>query len=359
MNILVIGGSNSLLKNGYVTHLAQALPSARIHQLSVGATTTLAAIGRLFDTAGQQQPDVILYEYSINDAGHFAWRPDGGHSWKLAFHLLVKAAAQLYPNAVLVPLVFAMQGAASLSVRDPFHALQVETFSALNLPFIDVRSWLGEFFVSDPPAWLYGDVAHYSTPYATAMIGSEVARRLMAQDRQAETLAVTWQRMQHLDPHGALEMFHVPAASLFQFANGPVELGQDGNRLMQLSFLRMHAGSRLAMQTEMFPLVLYLKSDAGHGSVRVSVDSECARGSVVAGTRHADTDSCRFICSNLPLPLLFGTTLTGPFGPAAFELSVEEGALPSTANFDCFGQGAAHSGQYFDLCAILFVAHVS
>jgi hypothetical protein len=272
---------------------------------------------------------------------------------------LDKAAAQLYPNAVLVPLVFAMRHAAPLSLHDPFHALQIQTFAALELPFIDVRTWLGEFFLCDPPAWLYGDAAHYAAPCATAMIGSEVARRLLALPGGTETLAVTWQRMQHLSPHGALEMFHVPAANLAQFADGPVELGQDGNRLMQLSFLRMHAGSRLAMRTEMFPLAVYLKSDAGHDSVRVSLDSDAVRGSVVTGTRHSDTDSCRFICSNVPLPLLFGTTLAVPFGPASLELSVEDGAPSATANFDCFSRGAVAGTQYLDLCAILFVARAT
>lgn len=356
MNILIIGGSNSLLKDGYVTHLAQALPFARIRQLSVGATSTMAAIGRLFDTAGQQEPDVILYEYSINDAGHFAWRPDGGHSWLLAFHLLVKVAAQLYPNAVLVPLVFAMRRASLPSLPDPFHALQINAFSALDLPFIDVRSWLGQFFVYDPPAWLYGDEAHYAVPYATAMIGSEVARRLLALESQTETLAVTWQRMQQLSPHGALDVFYVPAANLREFVTGPAEPGQDSNRLMQLSFLRMHAGSRLSMRTAMFPLALYLKSDAGHGSLRVSLESDAVRGSVVTGTRHSDIGTCRFICCNLPLPLLFGTALAVPFGPASFELSVEGGAPSSTLNFDCFDHGAVDGAQYLDLCAVLFVA---
>lgn len=357
MNILVIGGSNSLLKNGYVTHLEQALPSARIHQISVGATSTLAGIGRLFDTAGRQDVDVILYEYSINDAGHFAWRPDGGNSWLLAMHLLVQAAAQLYPNAVLVPLVFAMRRFAPLAVPDPFYQLQTQVFGALNLPFIDMRRWFGEFFVGGTPDWLYGDEAHYSVPYAAAMIGSELARRLPALRDSAETLGFTWQRMQQLSPHGELQMFYVPGASLAQFASGPAEVRQDGNRLMQLSFLRMHAGCRLAMRTEMFPLALYLKSDAQHDSVRVTVDSEGLRGAVVTGTRHADTASYRFICSNLPLPLLFGTSLAVPFGAATLELAVpESGAEPATANFDCFGAGAVAGRQHFDLCGVLFVA---
>lgn len=363
MNILVIGGSNSLLKGGYVSHLEQALAArgpATVRQLAVGATSSLAAIGRLFDTAaGMGRVDVILYEYAINDAGHFAWRADGVRSWLLCLHLLLKAAAQLYPDAVFVPLVFAMRRFAAPEVPDPFYSAQVASFAALALPTIDVRAWLAELFLGRPPEWLYGDEAHYAAPHATTLIGCEIARRLPALLAQSEPVAATWQRMQALSPHGALEMIYVPAAGLAQFAAGPAAMQRDGNRLMQLDFLRLRAGSTLALRTEMFPLALYLKSDAGHGKVRVTLDSAGLSGSVVAGTRHADTATLRFICTNLPLPLLFGHALDVPFGASSFEIAVPAADEAATANFDCFGAGPADADQHFDLCGILFVTRAT
>lgn len=361
MNILVLGGSNSLLKNGYVHHLEQALAArgpVTVRQLSVGATSSLAAIGRLSETAGADV-DVILYEYSINDAGHFAWRPDGGTSWLLCLHLLLQTAARLYPNAVFVPLVFAMRRSAQPQVADPFLDFQNDWFARLGLPVIDVRRWLADLFLDQPPAWLYGDEAHYAAPYATALIGCEIARRLPALRAQAATVAAAWERMRTLSPHGALELAYVPAAGLAQFAAGPAELLQDENRLMRLSFLRMRAGSSLALRTEMFPLAFYLKSDAQHDSVRVSLDSPGLAGTVVTGTRHADTATLRFICGNLPVPLLFGHQLAVPFGPAAFEIAVAPRADGPVANFDCFGTGAPLPDGHFDLCGILFVVRAS
>jgi hypothetical protein len=362
MNILVIGGSNSLLKDGYVPHLEQALAArgpVTVRQLSVGATSSLAAIGRLLDTPGDTDVDVILYEYSINDAGHFGWRPDGGASWLLCFHLLIKAAARLYPNAVFVPLVFAMQRFAVPSVSNPFYDYQRDWFAALGLSAIDVRRWLADLFLDRPPAWLYRDDAHYVTPYATALIGCEIARRLPALRAQAEPLSTTWERMRTLSPHGALEMIYVPAAGLAQFATGPAELLRDGNRLMELTFLRMREGSRLALHTEMFPLALYLKSDAQHDSVRLSLDGGGMSGAVVTGTRHADTATLRFVCTNLPVPLLFGQQLAVPFGPTAFDIAVGPRAAGPVSNFDCFVTGSPVPDGYFDLCGILFVARAS
>jgi hypothetical protein len=371
VNILVLGGSNSLLKNGYVQQLEEALHVAmagqeavHIRQLSVGATSTLAAIGRLHDTAGDlaaAAPDVILYEYSINDAGHFAPRPDGAGSWLLCLHLLVKTAAQLYPNAVLVPLVFAMRRYASPAVADPFYLAQKEAFAALALPVIDIRAWFADLFLGRPPEWLYGDEAHYAVPQAATLLACEIARRLPALRAQAEPLARTHERLQAWSPHRGLEAVHVPATALAQFASGPVAVQQDANRLMRLDFLRMGSGSRLAMRTEMFPLALYLKSDAQHHAVRLTLDSAALRGSVTAATRHADTGTLRFICANLPVPLLFGAQLAVPFGPAAFELAVTAPAdgAPS-ANFDCFGIApAAPPDTHFDLCGILFVTQAA
>ncbi|WP_198120631.1 SGNH/GDSL hydrolase family protein [Massilia rhizosphaerae] len=362
MNILVVGGSNSLLKNGYVQHLEQALAArmpVTVRQLSVGATSSLAAIGRLFETAGNMEVDVILYEYSINDAGHFAWRPDGGASWLLCLHLLIKAAAQLYPNAVFVPLVFAMQRFASPAVRDPFYDFQVEWFARLGLSTIDVRRWLADLFLDHPPAWLYGDEAHYATPQATALIGCEIARRLLVARTQDAPLSAIWERLQTISPHGSLEMAYVPAAGLAQFVSGPAELMLDGNRLMQLTFLRMREGSTLALRTEMFPLALYLKSDAQHDSVRLSLESAGVSGTVTTGTRHVATDALRFVCCNVPVPLLFGHQLAVSFGTTAFEIAMTPGTAAPVANFDCFGMGIPAPDRHFDLCGILFVARAA
>ncbi|GGC07664.1 SGNH/GDSL hydrolase family protein [Pseudoduganella buxea] len=364
MNILILGGSNSLLKDGYVQHLEQALAASgpvQVRQLSVGATSTLAAIGRLYDTAGLADVDVILYEYSINDAGHFAWRPDGARSWLLCLHLLIQAAAQLYPRAVLVPLVFAMRRFAPLHVNDPFYQAQTETFAALGLPTIDLRQWFADLFLGRVPDWLYGDEAHYAAPHGTTLIGCEIARRLPRLLQEAAPLEATWARMQAVSPHGSLAMFYVPAAGLAQFASGPVEVRRDANRLMDLTFLRLGAGSALAMRTEMFPLAVYLKSDAQHHDLALTVESEGVNGTVVTATRHADTASFRFICSNLPVPLLFGNTLAVPFGPASFELAMTPPAAPAVrADFDCFGAAAQPPpAPHCDLCGILFVARAA
>lgn len=363
MRILIIGGSNSLLKEGYVSHLQQSLQAhteVHIEQASVGATTSLAAIGRLFETWRQQQFDFILYEYSINDAGHFAPRPHGGASWQLCLYLLVKAAAQLYPDAVLVPLVLAMEPHFSPAVPAPFYDTQIAAFQQLALPVIDMRQWLATLFLGVKPAWLYRDPAHYAAPYATALVGAAIAARLLELARHggAEPLSQTWQRMLDSSPHAGLELVHVPAANLIQFASGPVEPGQVSNRLMQLPYLRMHPGASLGLRSEMFPLALFLKSDRQHDRMQLSLSGAGIETRLEVATCHADTAALPFIYANVPVPLLLSHELVRPFGACAFEISVPQQAAPAghVSSFDCFGRAAAPAAQhYLDLVGVLFV----
>ncbi len=362
MRILIVGGSNSLMKGGYVHALQQCLQTrgeSTLTQISVGATTTLSGVGRLFDTHTGQKFDFILYEYSINDTGHFASRAGGDASWLLCLHLLIKTAAKLYPQAVLVPLMLAQERHFPLEADYPFYAMQRRVFAQLALPYIDMRAWLSELFLGRKPDWLYADQAHYAAPQATDLVGAEVARRLLAlAEGGAPRLDATRERLLATSPHAGVELAYVPAVNLRQFTSGPVELGHAGNRLMRLDYLRLHPGGRLHLRTEMFPLALFVKSDAHHDRVtlRLSEGDAPARAGQIA-TRHADTDSFSFIYSSIPLPLLWEQTLVRPFGASDLELAVPPaGQTAAVAGFDCFGAGRAGTDPtYLDLISVLFV----
>src|SRR5471030_372490 len=274
MRILIIGGSNSLLSGGYVTQLRQSLEGhggADIVQLSVGATTSLSAIGRLHEhhaLAGAQQFDVIVYEYGINDAGHFAPRAGGAESWRLCLHLLLKAAAALYPSAIFVPLVLAQRRQFAAAAAHPFYDAQIAEYAALQLNCLDIRAFMAALFMERLPDWLYRDEAHYDAPQATSIIGALLARRLLELVAQrVENVAQTCARMQATSPYATLNLMYVPAVNLQQFTSGPVQAARVENRLMRVDYLRMLPGSRLELRSAMFPLALFLKSDAAHDAL--------------------------------------------------------------------------------------------
>ncbi|SNY92889.1 hypothetical protein SAMN04515647_3154 [Cohaesibacter sp. ES.047] len=71
-NVLVLGGSNSFIRDGYVHHFRQKLleqfEAVTIVNRAAGATTSLTSIGSIDNI--DVDPDIILYEYSLNDGGH-------------------------------------------------------------------------------------------------------------------------------------------------------------------------------------------------------------------------------------------------------------------------------------------------
>ncbi|ELX11377.1 hypothetical protein Jab_2c34960 [Janthinobacterium sp. HH01] len=361
MKILIIGGSNSLLKDGYVTHLAQSLQGyaeAEIIQISVGATTSLSAIGRLYETYAGTPVDVVLYEYSINDTGHFAPRPGGADSWLFCFHLLLKAAAQLYPTATFVPLVLAQQQHFSSAAPHPIYDAQIRAFQELALPVIDVRAALSSLFLGRAPAWLYRDPAHYDTPHATSIVGAIVAQRLLTLKAQnAEPLTATVARLQSVSPFTRLQAMYLPGVNLEQFTSGPVQRAHTGNRLMQLDYLRMLPGSRLELNSEMFPLALFLKSDPQHDALQLELSSDdgLVFNSRVA-TRHADTETLPFVYSSIPLPLLWSHSLLRRYGASRLAVSVPEQAGGAQSGFDCYAGGRPDAPErHLDLVGVLML----
>lgn len=368
MRILVIGGSNSLLKDGYVSQLQQSLQpyvAAEIVQLSVGATTSLAAVARLLETAGpgMAAPDVILYEYAINDSGHFSPRAGGIESWQLCLYLLLKTAAKLYPSALFVPLVLAQQPHFAASLPHPLYQAQIAAYAALGLSCADLRADLSALFLQQAPHWLYSDSAHYAVPQAASIVGALVARHLLTLHARrgaagAEPVSAVWQRLQASSPFAGVELIHVPALALAPFISGPTQPGHAANRLMALDYLRLLPGSRLELNSAMYPLALFFKADAAHDMVQLEL--QCADGTAHAqrvATRHLDTNERNFIHSNIPLPLLWSESLVTPFLPTRFVISLPPERERAEVAFDCFGPGLPQaSGRHFDLTGILMLS---
>ena len=322
------------------------------------AVSLKKAIGRLHETFNGRPADVILYEYGINDAGHFAPRPGGAESWLMCFHLLLKTAARLYPSAVFVPLVLAQQQHFSMAVQNPIYDAQIRAYQELALPFIDIRAWMSALFLGRAPEWMYRDAAHYDTPHATSIIGALVAQRLLTLKAQnAEPLSSTLARLQALSPFAKTEAMYIPALNLQQFTSGPVEPGHIANRLMQLDYLRMLPGSRLELNSEMFPLALFLKSDPHHDTLQLELSTpEGFAIDTRVVTRHADTETLPFIYSSIPLPLLWSHSLVMHYGASRLGVSVPLDAGGGQTGFDCYAPGLPNAPQrHLDFIGLLML----
>ncbi|WP_374361047.1 hypothetical protein [Pseudoduganella danionis] len=367
MRILILGGSNSLLRDGYVTQLRNSLQhytALDIVQLSVGATSSLAAVARLHETAGSTPaPDVILYEYAINDSGHFSPRAGGIESWQLCLYLLLKTAARLYPDALFVPLILAQQQHFAASVPHALYDAQRHSYAQLGLSCIDMRAQLSALFLQYAPDWLYSDSAHYAVPQASSIVGALVAQQLLgllARRGQpgAEALAQVWQRLQASSPLAGIELVYVPAQALQAYVTGPCQPGRAENRLMALDYLRLLPGSRLELNSVMYPLALFLKSDARHDWLQLEL--QVADGSTHAlalATRHIDAGPHNFIHANIPLPLLWSESLCTPYLPTRLALTMPLQRGGAQTGFDCFGAGLPGVAEHYcDLTGLLMLS---
>ena|SRR5665213_1691405 len=368
MKLLIIGGSNSVATGGYIDHLCDTLKEVAhpltVKNLAVGGTTTLSGIGRLYETFAHEEFDFILYEYTINDTGTFMYRKDGMQSYLLCLKILLDVAAKLYPAAVFVPLLLAEEIHFSLKAPNPIYNLQLSLFSALSVPYIDIRKWMAELFLGKKPEWLYKDAGHYVTPQATSIIGSLVAAHLLQLTKsRAESIRTTHQKFTALNICRNVTHSYMPAGSLLPKKDSDFQIAEAHNRLMHLSYVRMLPGKGLNIKSNMFPLAIYLKSDAHHDAVRLSVVSTDTEPSfslqTLCSTCHADTIKLRFVYSSIPVPFLFGDLLSVKFTPTEFALFVPAASAEITGPVKMFDAFVANQNpareNYLDLVGVLFV----
>ena len=71
MTIYISGGSNSLLKGGWVQRLRQRLPQEQeLINISIGAAPSQMGAFRCLHTIDLQPGDTVIWEYGVNDANH-------------------------------------------------------------------------------------------------------------------------------------------------------------------------------------------------------------------------------------------------------------------------------------------------
>lgn len=70
MRIVVSGGSNAIIRDGWFTELGLRLPAATLRNVSVGAATSTMGLYRTLTAADLRQGDVLVWEYGLNDQHH-------------------------------------------------------------------------------------------------------------------------------------------------------------------------------------------------------------------------------------------------------------------------------------------------
>lgn len=168
-SVYVIGGSNSLLRDGWVDQLVKLAPEFEVVNRSIGAATSLIGIYRILQN---EVPDgaTVVWEYALNEHNHFQ---SGQSIESLIYHLDWFLELCARRSIAVLPLVFwnrdEMADTSPAEYRDALRSC----LSRQGLEQIDMKPILRQFSVrrEKPIERLYENRAHYR-------IGSGVPRRI-------------------------------------------------------------------------------------------------------------------------------------------------------------------------------------
>jgi len=184
LRIGVIGGSNSLLQDGYVAHLREELSSrhgitASFEVHAIGGSSTFTGLAQLCRTSLHRRVDVLLFEYALNDSASFGRRPLLHDHWARAYEGVIRKAVTENPQLLFVSLI--------LGQADGIHRRRICPVSSgihtlsrrYNTAVID----LNEALVRQRPdllghSHMYADDSHYSRPFGVALVAQWAADAL-------------------------------------------------------------------------------------------------------------------------------------------------------------------------------------
>lgn len=183
---VAIGGSNTVMRPGYLTELPRGLSKYGINlkilaNLAVGNTTILNGLINLkMNNAAIKSSDALFIEYTLNDTSVFASSLEAFGRWVKAMEGAIRFAREMNPNIKIIPVIFATRTGMHRSTINPLHGGVHYLASYYGLTAVDVNAALvqrfGRDFFEAPGA--YGDYAHYQRPVFTTLAAEIIADRV-------------------------------------------------------------------------------------------------------------------------------------------------------------------------------------
>lgn len=164
--IFVFGGSNSLLRGGWVEKLtARATGRFEVKNLSIGAATSVMGIYRLF-TSDIRPGDIAVWEYGVNDQAY----PKAPFGTLLIENLLWFLKLARGRGAHVIPVMMYSRAYGTLHAQDgtlsPYAREALKIFAHYDLPCFDFAAVFAKRFGLGASAKtalraLYSDRNHY------------------------------------------------------------------------------------------------------------------------------------------------------------------------------------------------------
>lgn len=179
-SLVIVGGSNSLLKRGWVDKLKDIHPDEEcVINLSIGAATSAMGLYRLLTCINLPDNPVILWEYALNEANYFAHGQPAKVLIRHTQWLLEICARRGYR---VLPVVLYNKSEAGSAEQVKYRDFLARTFAAYGLTPVDASQLWRKDFGHLGIDQLYTDNPHYSvdTEFPLAL-----ARTVLQQSRSA------------------------------------------------------------------------------------------------------------------------------------------------------------------------------
>ncbi|MBK4218122.1 hypothetical protein JJJ17_19520 [Paracoccus caeni] len=158
---VVSGGSNSLLKDGWVDSLKKKYSAdGSVNNLSIGAATTAMGMYRFLSAPAMPDKSIVVWEYSLNESNYF----ENGQSVELLLsHTRWFFEVCARRGFKVIPLILFNKSEMEGAKKNRYRAELFDLLNDLKLPYLDAEKiWKDEFPHIDLND-LYKDNPHYST----------------------------------------------------------------------------------------------------------------------------------------------------------------------------------------------------
>ncbi|MGP9535210.1 MULTISPECIES: SGNH/GDSL hydrolase family protein [unclassified Halomonas] len=176
MNVLFIGGSNLVIKNGVSTLIPKSLIDAgekvdEVYNIAVGATSCLFGLESL-TLFKKKEVDLVFIEYGINDLPLYA---NDRSLWEKSFTALLLLVKDKFPNAHVVTILLGRQKERFWNNQQRMHQKMTVMSEKAGALVIDVDKELKSKVGSTVDFKdFYLDESHYASPNVTQYIASIV-----------------------------------------------------------------------------------------------------------------------------------------------------------------------------------------
>lgn len=251
--VVVIGGSNSLLRDGWVDQLKAMHPRPdQVINLSIGAATTAMGLYRLLSCVDLPPDPVILWEYSLNEANYFA---NGLAGRVMMYHnrwLLEICRRRGYR---VLPVLLYNKSEATGEEQSLYRGALADLLARYGLHSVDAQQlWLRDFSHLSADV-LYRDNPHYSTETdflrALAQAVLEQASQAVIPEAEAQAARYEGKDLQFLMPSAPTPIRfsnRILDCEIYPFADS-LRINMSG-RLLACLMLSTHREPPIRFETE-------------------------------------------------------------------------------------------------------------